>query len=734
MLTPLVENPVEYMVMILTLKNPPAMRSVVKYLIPVALALVACRKEQNKVDPESVSVEPAAWFVEGLASADASNPATRSWNYSTAASGEEVLRFGWADNAYVPGSARFEGFWKAHGVWGTSDGKDLEMNTILNDEDYPTYVEHGADGDNIHVSLPVGASAATKLLVVYTGDNINHTYWFEDPDRAQVSLNEDGTAISLTFDGLNKLTHFIAGKDNNEVIYGVADITSDVLTPSGGQAAASVNFNFQHLESVFRVRMRNMSDAPVTLGKVVVEAASSKKGGGSDEPFAGTLVLTYADDAFVTEATYGSTWFYVDPVTSLPNSDNDNLEEVAVKVDPGEYYTVYMMPMANPACDISDWEFTFTTWTLNNVVIGQVTVPGSAIAEATAEAGETHTPLKPGYVYTVNMRIVSPYVGYDDGNGNTLRFIKSGSALKLLPPVAGETYSGDISIPASVTVDGQDCRVKAILEGAFKNQTGVTSVNIPASVTEFGQEVFMGCTGLTSITLPESVTSMSTIRMFSGCSNLTSVTLPNSGMKNMGTSMFEGCSSLASLTIPASVNTTVGYGIFKGCTALGGHITSYSDFAIVDDQGIVYTKERYFSNGYQYYYRDLLWIPENLTGKCTIPADNQYSGRILPYATYHLEVSELVIPNYFFDIKYGNFIETPKLTKLTVNWDSATKPKWNGYEGSNLDHDMILQWYFSQSTLEQRQAITLSVPRFLQAASYNIEPWLTFGFRVVARQ
>ena len=66
-----------------------------------------------------------------------------------------------------------------------------------------------------------------------------------------------------------------------------------------------------------------------------------------------------------------------------------------------------------------------------------------------------------------------------------------------------------------------------------------TSVIIPDTIIEIGNEAFFGCSGLTSITIPESVTSIGEWA-FGGCSSLTSITIPNS-VTNIGESAFEGC-------------------------------------------------------------------------------------------------------------------------------------------------------------------------------------------------
>lgn len=62
-------------------------------------------------------------------------------------------------------------------------------------------------------------------------------------------------------------------------------------------------------------------------------------------------------------------------------------------------------------------------------------------------------------------------------------------------------YSGDIVIPSTVTYNSVDYDVKEIEGSAFSGYSGLTSIDIPNSVTSIGG-AFSGCTGLTSITIP----------------------------------------------------------------------------------------------------------------------------------------------------------------------------------------------------------------------------------------
>ncbi len=90
-------------------------------------------------------------------------------------------------------------------------------------------------------------------------------------------------------------------------------------------------------------------------------------------------------------------------------------------------------------------------------------------------------------------------------------------------------------------------------------------VIIPAGVTEIERFAFSDCTSLASITIPAGVTEIDT-GAFSGCTSLASVIIPE-GVTEIGEMAFGGCISLRSVTIPASV-TEIEYCAFYGCTSL----------------------------------------------------------------------------------------------------------------------------------------------------------------------
>lgn len=147
-----------------------------------------------------------------------------------------------------------------------------------------------------------------------------------------------------------------------------------------------------------------------------------------------------------------------------------------------------------------------------------------------------------------------------------------------------------IEIPNSVTIIGSSafkgCRgltsieisnsVTEIFSDTFSGCSGLTSIEIPNSVTEIGSYAFYGCTSLPSISIPEGVTEICD-HAFSGCSNLKEVVVEDreDGVAvKMGSYVFSGCTSLNTFIIGDNVKTIPSY-TFKGCAALT-NLVSYA--------------------------------------------------------------------------------------------------------------------------------------------------------------
>ena len=117
------------------------------------------------------------------------------------------------------------------------------------------------------------------------------------------------------------------------------------------------------------------------------------------------------------------------------------------------------------------------------------------------------------------------------------------------------SYSGSVTIPASVTYGGKTYKVTGINEHAFEASTGLTAVTIPEGITTIGLQAFYGCKALTTVTLPSTVTSIPS-QAFGNCSGLKTLTL-GSGISSLASQAFTGCNALTSVTVLNSTPPTM---------------------------------------------------------------------------------------------------------------------------------------------------------------------------------
>ena len=141
--------------------------------------------------------------------------------------------------------------------------------------------------------------------------------------------------------------------------------------------------------------------------------------------------------------------------------------------------------------------------------------------------------------------------------------------------------SGTVVIPEKIVYQDIEYTVNSIGDRAFRGCTGLTSVEIPNSVTSIGSGAFEKCPieslkidcpnieswfvsnrTLKNLTIGNSVTSIGE-RAFNSCTALTSVTIGNS-VTSIGDFAFYKCSGLTSLEIPNSV-TSIGNWAFDEC-------------------------------------------------------------------------------------------------------------------------------------------------------------------------
>ena len=135
--------------------------------------------------------------------------------------------------------------------------------------------------------------------------------------------------------------------------------------------------------------------------------------------------------------------------------------------------------------------------------------------------------------------------------------------------ISHEFVDGKGTVTYKGTVDG-------VGNQAFRNNTKLTSLEIPEGSTSIDEYAFDGCTSLTTMTIPASVTSIGR-NAFSGCTGLTTLTIDEpaannasrraateQGLQVIGNSAFANCTGLTTLSLPATlklIETSAFYGM-----------------------------------------------------------------------------------------------------------------------------------------------------------------------------
>ena len=197
---------------------------------------------------------------------------------------------------------------------------------------------------------------------------------------------------------------------------------------------------------------------------------------------------------------------------------------------------------------------------------------------------------------------------------------------------------------------------KTIADLAFRDCSGLTSVNIPDGITNIGYGTFSGCSSLTSITIPDGVTSIGE-RAFSDCSSLTSIIIPD-GVTSIGSYAFSGCDNLTSVSIG------------EGVRNIGGH-TFYGCYNLTSVVWNAIHCEDFTSNDTPFYYNDgspANMIHFNVRGKITAFT----FGDKVEHVPAHLcawmpQLSSLIIPSAVTSIGSGAFASCKQLTTIVVD-------------------------------------------------------------------
>lgn len=161
----------------------------------------------------------------------------------------------------------------------------------------------------------------------------------------------------------------------------------------------------------------------------------------------------------------------------------------------------------------------------------------------------------------------------------------------------GGLYSGEVTIPESVTNDGTLYPVRKIGAYAFNNCTELTSVKMPASIKEISDHAFENCSALSNVMIPDAVTVI-------------------------GPAAFKDCASITQINIPASV-TEVHIWAFENCTSLTDVYCHIADPSAIDFNSLAFTLES------ENYANRTLHVPAGSVNAYKETGWNDYFGNIV---------------------------------------------------------------------------------------------------------
>ncbi len=110
--------------------------------------------------------------------------------------------------------------------------------------------------------------------------------------------------------------------------------------------------------------------------------------------------------------------------------------------------------------------------------------------------------------------------------------------------------SGELIVPEFIDGNQVVAVAGGLIDGAFINCSGLTSIVLPDSVTSLGNRAFRNCTGITSFSFPPNVSRLEN-QVLEGCSGLETVNISDA-TDFISTSAFTGCTSLSSINASAS--------------------------------------------------------------------------------------------------------------------------------------------------------------------------------------
>ncbi len=293
--------------------------------------------------------------------------------------------------------------------------------------------------------------------------------------------------------------------------------------------------------------------------------------------------------------------------------------------------------------------------------------------------------------------------------------VYNGEAIILETGYSNDDFTGYVEIPE--TLGGYP--VTTLPEFLFQNDSDITGIFIPASVTSIGRGAFENCSDLisinvdknnpaytsvegvlydknmkvlhhypkgstrTSYTVPDGVIGIG-YAVFYGCDTLESITLPDT-LISIGDDAFYRCTSLVDLKLPEGVK-LIGEDAFVFCDALTDLVIpegavvwgEESEDVIVDEYGVTFSKDM----------TTLIKYPAESTNTSYIIPDSVTT--IEDYAfSYASNLTEIIIPDSVTTIGDYAFYYASNLTEIIIPESVTTIGDYAFCDASNLTEIIV---------------------------------------------